>query len=176
MGRLPKCIRGMWLSKRSCFTGSSDGFPLLRLNEKAQKNNRWLLSTVAGGFGLGMAHHLTTSWWIPVFVMLTIAFRKSFPKDLRFWITACLIAGIGLCSYVLLPWRSAQQPFLDYGATSASFVHFWSHITGQMFGYRLGFVGWDGLVRNGGIFFESLGKNWPWPLFVGILTRTFSTS
>ncbi len=136
--------------------------------EKEAATTKRALLLVAGALGVGLAHHLTTSWWFPVLLLLVVLRRKSLPKTVTFWGLACAIFVFGLAGYVILWWRSIQQPFFDYGAVSEGFGPFFSHVFGGMFRYRLGFAGWDGLLANAQNYLESLTSNWPWPFWLGL--------
>lgn len=108
-----------------------------------QKSAGRLFVAMAALLGLSFTNHLMTL--LVVIPLAILLLGGAVTDNFRFYVRrlpwAALAFGIPLLLYLYMPWRSAQDPIMNWGSPS-TWGDFWRHITGWQFRpYLLGSLG-----------------------------------
>ena len=94
------------------------------------RKSDWVVGLLFGLFGLGLGNHLSLAMVLPaLFVLL---WSDMGARPFRFLLSTALGIGLGLCVYVVIPWRAAQVPPINWGGAS-DLEGFWWLVSGQAY-------------------------------------------
>lgn len=83
-------------------------------------------------FGLGITNHEMLGLQAPVFLVYILLVDRGFWKKWRLIIKMVFLFFLGLSVYLYLPWRSRQNPALDWG-NPETLRGLWKHLTRKMY-------------------------------------------
>ena len=95
-----------------------------------QKRSFWIILAVSVLFGLGMGVHVSLALVLPALLVLLSGSMGKKPL-----VSVGMVvfgAGVGLCVYLLIPWRASQIPPVNWGGASDWYGFRWL-VTGQVY-------------------------------------------
>jgi hypothetical protein len=125
----------------------------------AEKNIFWL----AWLAGLALTNHLLTLLYLPVYFIYLLIKRKKFRNFGKVIFVSMVLAVVGLSLYLYLPFRSLQEPLLDWG-NPETLQNFWAHVSRAQYN-DISLIGVGNKLLLVQTFFTFITDELSWPLF-----------
>jgi len=132
----------------------------LRLRESSNEKYVYWLAILSG---LAVGNHLLTLLYLPIYFVYLLKNKKMFSNFIRVFLIGVILFLVGLTVYLYLPFRSLQNPALDWG-NPETLQNFWAHVSrAQYADVNLSGTGNKLLLAH--TFFTFIADEISWPLF-----------